>query len=617
MKTTALLIVLLFSVPVFSQGFKFAFLSDTHIGVPRANEDLERTVADINEDTSLKFVIITGDITELGTDDEMLLAKQILSRLKKPLYIQTGNHDGNWSPSGGRIFNALFGPGRFAFQYDGYLFIGTNSGPFMHHKAPGEVPREDIVWMDSVLNHQRGKNIAIVYTNHYPQDSSQRNWFEAMDRLKKKNLQLILVGHGHINTRLVFEGVPGVMGRSNLRAIDSVSGYNIVTFSDGHATFEEKRPVTQTIHQWAAADLFQHEFGKDTNRYSRPSYAINALFRNVRSSWLFEDTFGVGAGLAYSNHLVLVTNTGGMIYGLDENNGNRKWVFHTGGKIYSTPTVVSNRVVFASTDSNVYCLDASDGKLFWKYKAPKPIVSSPVIANDVVYIGSSDGNFRAIELLNGRLNWDYNGVKDFVITKPLAYAGQVYFGSWGNEFYALNASTGTLTWKWIDTSGNRMFSPAGCRPVAAKGKLFIVAPDQYMTAFEASSGKVMWRTKSSSVRVRESMGLSADSSIVYVKTTDGRLCGISTSGDEMKVVFSLNLQLGYDICAFPIVERDGIIYVASNFGIVVAVQSATHKLLWKHKISNSNITSILPLEKHLVIVSSEDGKINCLQTNLF
>ncbi len=80
---------------------------------------MRRSVEDINADTSLKFVIITGDITELGTDEEMLLAKSILSKLKKPLYIQTGNHDGNWSPSGGRIFNKTFGPGRFSFKYNG------------------------------------------------------------------------------------------------------------------------------------------------------------------------------------------------------------------------------------------------------------------------------------------------------------------------------------------------------------------------------------------------------------------------------------------------------------------------------------------------------------------
>jgi len=614
MKTISFFIITwLFSISAFSQTFKFAFLSDTHIGVKNADEDLQRTVADINADTSLKFVIITGDITELGTDEEMLLAKSILSKLKKPLYIQTGNHDGNWSPSGGRVFNTVFGPGRFAFQFNGYLFIGTNSGPNMHHKAPGQVPREDILWMDSVLNSPGNKNSPIVYTNHYPQDSSQRNWFEAMDRLKKKNVQLILVGHGHLNKQFVFEGVPGIMGRSNLRAIDSVSGYNMVTISGGKARFEERRPLPNTVHQWTEAKLYQHDFANDPAKYARPFYGINSSFSKVKKLWQYEDEFDIGAGTALYKNWIIATNTGGGINALNVKDGKKAWTFQTKGKIYSEPMVSSNYLVVASTDSMVYCLQASTGKLAWKYKTEKPIVASPVIENEVVYIGSSDGHFRALHLASGKIKWDFNGVKDFVMTKPLVYAGTVYFGSWGNAFYAVNAVTGKLSWKWVDTSTIRMYSPAGCRPVATAGKVFIVAPDQYMTAFDAKSGRILWRTKMASVRVRESMGLSADSSSVYVKTTEGKLFAVSTVAGEMQISFSVNLQLGYDICAAPIVESRGVIYVPSNSGVLSAVDRRTGKLIWKHKVSNSNIRSIMPLDNDRVVVSSVDGKITCLQ----
>jgi outer membrane protein assembly factor BamB/predicted MPP superfamily phosphohydrolase len=616
MKTIlSFVISLFFSTSIFSQTFKFAFLSDTHIGVKNADEDLRATVADINADTTLKFAIITGDITELGTDEEMLQAKKILSKLNKPLYIQTGNHDGNWSPNGGRIFNALFGPGRFAFEYNGYLFIGTNSGPNMHHKAPGQVPREDIIWMDSVLNAPKNRNVPVIYTNHYPQDSSQRNWFEVMDRLKQKNIQLILVGHGHLNTEFVFEGIPGIMGRSNLRAIDSASGYNIVSFASGQASFVEKRPSLKNSRLWAEAKLFEHNLVKDTVRYPRPSFGVNSSFANVKELWNYQNKFDVGSGTSFYKNLIIATNTGGFVYALNEKDGKIRWSFPTKGKIYSTPVISSDYLVVASTDSNLYCLNASEGKLVWKYKASKPVVASPVIDKDILYVGSSDGTFRALSLSTGKIKWEFGSVKDFVMTKPLIYKDEIFFGSWGSEFYSLNFATGKLSWKWTDTSNNRMFSPAGCQPVAAHGRVFIVAPDQYMTAFEAATGRLLWRSKSVTVHVRESMGLAADNSIVYVKTTDGKLCGISTTATGMQPVFLLNLQLGYDICASPIVEKSNVIYVPSNSGVVTAVDATRHQLLWKHKVSNSNITSIMPIDNHKIIVSSEDGKITCLQIN--
>lgn len=41
-----------------AQSFKYAHVSDTHIGNATAAEDLRRTVKDINENPEIKFVIM-------------------------------------------------------------------------------------------------------------------------------------------------------------------------------------------------------------------------------------------------------------------------------------------------------------------------------------------------------------------------------------------------------------------------------------------------------------------------------------------------------------------------------------------------------------------------------
>jgi predicted MPP superfamily phosphohydrolase len=53
--------------------FGFAFISDTHIGSPNgvAEDDLRRTVNDINQMNGVAFVVITGDITETETPAEL------------------------------------------------------------------------------------------------------------------------------------------------------------------------------------------------------------------------------------------------------------------------------------------------------------------------------------------------------------------------------------------------------------------------------------------------------------------------------------------------------------------------------------------------------------------
>ena len=50
-------------MPLFSQQFKFAYLSDTHIAEGAASiEDLQACIDDINKNDELSFVVITGQI---------------------------------------------------------------------------------------------------------------------------------------------------------------------------------------------------------------------------------------------------------------------------------------------------------------------------------------------------------------------------------------------------------------------------------------------------------------------------------------------------------------------------------------------------------------------------
>src|SRR5215203_6158685 len=145
------------------QPFRFAFISDTHIGAANggAEEDLRRTVADINSMSDIAFVVLTGDITELGTDAELKLAKEILDGLKVPYYIIPGNHDTGWSESGGLSFTRAFGYDKFFFEHNGIHFIGCASGPYVR-MSDGHVPRNAVNWMKEQLK-QTDKNEPLIF----------------------------------------------------------------------------------------------------------------------------------------------------------------------------------------------------------------------------------------------------------------------------------------------------------------------------------------------------------------------------------------------------------------------------------------------------------------------
>lgn len=606
------LIFLLLSGSAFAQQkpLIFVHLSDTHVGSGTGADDLRRTVADINANDSVQFVIITGDITEFGADAEIQLAKQILDSLNKPWHIIPGNHDGNWSESGANTFKKVFGHETFVFTEGKYIFLGTHCGPNMR-MGPGQIPRENIVWLDSVLK-TIPSTTPLIFVNHYPQDDALNNWFEAIDRLKQKNIQLVLCGHGHSNHLLNFEGIPGIMGRSNLRAKDSVGGYNIVTITNDSVVYRVRIPGIVTKSPWTGVQLRDLHFS-DSAAYPRPSYLVNDSFPSVKEKWVYQDKSDIGSGTTANDQFIFTSNTNGEIVALNKKTGKPVWKFKTGGKMYSIPATDGKAVVAGSSDNVIYAVTAANGKLIWKVATGKAVLGHPIINKNIVYIGGSDGHFRAINIKDGSLRWDFDGVIGFVADKPLIYGNHIYFGCWNNDFYCLDLAAGKLVWKWNNGSGNRMYSPAACFPVAAGNRIFIVAPDRFMTALDANTGKLIWRKQVPDVRVRESMGLSADSSLVFVKTMEGNVYGIATSANDMQPVWKSELNMGYEICPTAIIEMNNTVFIPGQSGLTVALNRADGKILWKHKTSNALVTSLLPVTSHQLLVTTMDGEISLLE----
>nr|WP_320000459.1 PQQ-binding-like beta-propeller repeat protein [uncultured Draconibacterium sp.] len=594
----------------YSQPVRFAHVTDVHVGGAAGAEDLLITVNDINNLDEIDFVILSGDITEFGSDEELNEAKSIISKLNTPWYIVPGNHDSKWSESGNNSFVRIFGNEEFSFEAGGYLFIGTASGPNMR-MSPGLVPHEQIVFLDSVLSNMQDINQPIIFVNHYPLDNSLSNWYKIIDMLKTRNIQADLLGHGHRNKLFDFEGIPGVMGRSNLRAKNEIGGYNIVTIKQDTMFYTERTPGVETHEAWCKVPLVNHHFDTEKTDYPRPDYSINDKYPEVSKVWEVQDVSDIGTGITEEGNIAVYGNAAGVIVALDKNTGKIIWQFQTSGKIYSTPAIANDKVVCASTDNTIYCLNLETGQEEWSFATEKSIVASPVIRKKSVYIGSSEGIFRSINLKTGELNWAFTEVKNFVESKPLVYRGKLYFGSWGNTFYALSSKTGKLKWKRKKYS-NRMLSPAAVWPVAANGKIFIVAPDRYMTALDAKTGEEIWHSKKYSCR--ESIGSSNDGKLVYIKNmTEGNVDAFYTSAKEQKLAWECNAELGYEIAPSPITEAGNLIFVPTTEGIVCAINKTTHQVAWKYKLSNALVNHILPIDKDRVIVSLLDGKVMCLQ----
>jgi outer membrane protein assembly factor BamB/predicted phosphohydrolase len=593
-----------------TQQFRFAWLSDTHVGSSMAAADLSNSIHDINAMPDVAFVILSGDITEMGSNGQLDLAKAILDSLKKPYYIIPGNHDTKWSESGCTKFSSLWGSDKFVFEYGGFRFIGLHEGPIMK-MGPGHFPPEDLRWLDSVLTALPNKNQPLFVVTHYPLDPGIDNWYALTDRLKSYNIQVVLVGHGHSNRAMNFEGIPGVMGRSNLRARNSVGGYTLVDVKADSILFSERTPGVRTKNPWDKLALGPRSFAHDTTTYSRPDFSANNTYKNIKSLWRVDTKYTIASTPAVWKDFVVIGNSSGNVLCYSLKHGTKLWSFKTGATVYSTPDASEGRVVIGSSDRNVYCLDITTGRLIWKVATGAPVVAAATISEGTAYIGGSDGVFRAIDLASGRVKWEYKEVAGFVETRPLIYRGRVIFGAWDTHLYALNANDGSLAWEWTNGNSGVLLSPAACWPVATDGKIFIVAPDRYMTAVDAETGNTVWRSKR--YQVRECVGISRDARRIYARCMTDTVVAFSSAASSPTEVWVKSCGYGYDIDPSMPVERDGVVVFGTESGFVYGLDGKTGAILWERRVGVTVVNTPVPLENHRLVVSDLDGTVSLLE----
>ena len=591
--------------------FRFAQLTDLHLSPnnPNPTEDLLRSVAQINATDDVDFVLVTGDITEEGDRASMEKVKSCLDLLKVKYYVALGNHETKWSDSGCTAFGEIFGSERFEFEHKGFLFLGFNSGPLMR-MAYGHVVPQDIRWMTERME-QAGKDKPVILVTHYPlKDGDVDNWYEVTDAVRPYNVRLFIGGHYHANQVHRYDGIPGVLMRSNLRDKDNKQGYGIYEVtSDSIKVFTQR--IGESAKQWASFSLTELYYDHQGKAERYPDFSVNQEYAKAKEQWVVQTGAGIYCSPAVENDQVFVGDDLGCLTAYALKNGKKLWSFVSGKRIVGTPAVSQGIVVFGSADRTIYGLNAADGSLRWKVNAAEPVLGAVTIHEGIAYVGASDKTFRAIEIQTGKVVWSYDQVKGYIETKPLVVDDKVIFSAWDNTLYALEKATGKEIWKWTGGLTRMHFSPAAVWPVASNGKVFIADPQRAMTAVNLQNGETVWRTFRS--QVRETIGLSEDGERVYSKTMNDSIVCYSTLTDTPEQVWASNVGFGYEHAPSMPLEKDGVVYGSTKEGLLFALEAKTGKIIWKHKIGNSLINTVLPLNGREVLFTATSGEVGIIK----
>ena len=175
-------------------GERIAVLSDVHVTPGNANDSkLREAVAEINNG-NFDFVVLDGDLTNEGSDEQLANVKSIMDGIKAPLFVLPGNHENNWSQSATKTFVDLWGNDRFFAEFDSLIIVGINCGPFMK-MGDGHIKQEDLHWLRSTLS-QATPGKRILNFNHYPiLPDDLDNWGDYLEVLEEFPVVAHINGH--------------------------------------------------------------------------------------------------------------------------------------------------------------------------------------------------------------------------------------------------------------------------------------------------------------------------------------------------------------------------------------------------------------------------------------
>lgn len=204
----------------------------------------------------------------------------------------------------------------------------------------------------------------------------------------------------------------------------------------------------------------------------------------------------------------------------------------------------------------MYAVEADTGRQLWKTTTRGPVPCTPAVANGNVYFGSYDGKFYAVDAKSGAVKWKFatggerrfeakglHGMQpkdqtiadafDVFLSSPAVVDGVVYFGSGDNYLYAVDASTGELRWKF--KTGDVVHAS----PAVVNGVVFVGSWDSYFYAVDAKNGKEKWRFHGGEdALIHNQVGFQSSPAVVdgvvYTGCRDAQLYALDAASGKLK-----------------------------------------------------------------------------------
>ena len=585
--------------------FRVAHISDTHVVVDDSGAvtqaELAQDLADLAATASPDFVVVTGDLTNMGTQPELESYQAAVASAPAPVFSVFGGHDGNVERRSSnadtpctRNFEATLGPTYYSFDWGAYHFIVCATEE-AYYSTRERSRKERWLWADLEL---RPAGRPAVLMMHTAPDAALLSAF------RQRGGVLLLHGHWH-SSRVFTEGSAVVASAPSacFGGIDTrPRGYRLVEFSP--------RGASTALHPLSAAP--QATSSTAAAGHAGPQAAPTALQTGTSALGGSDRRCGpLGPDSAVPREVV-----GDQMYGLS-------WKRKLAGPLHRAPPISHRDALLVSLHSESYpgedgvvSLDLASGRERWRYG------TGAAVKNNVAIVPRSDstssveqagcaaltvtGELNLIDAASGAGVWRAalpGHPHRWVYSAPAA-AGDLVFAGSKAGYGAYDVETGQQAWYAALESGDEW--PSYIRPQIYKEDLAIVLVQRRgILALRMADGSIAWEQD---VPVEYFCGSPALAGELLVVSSAAPLRGASLTGGKQGDLAVLEAATGQMVAhhrhALPgyatgLAVRDNRIYAATAAGTVHCRDLRTCAQIWQYQ-SGPDLLDLTPYRRGIM-----------------
>ena len=621
------------------------------------------------EHEKVDFLIHTGDICYVKGMNfhSKALTTQTMG---VPTYYCIGNHDLVDGPYGEALFEELFGPGWYAFERGGSMYIVT---PMLRGDYKPSYTQKDIYqWLKNLLEHLDSEQPKFVFNHDLLTGDAEFIYGindEEYINLNEHHLKAWVYGHWHNSFYRPHQ--PGgpvsiCTGVAQRGGIDhSLAQFRVFTVEE-NGNFQTEivqsyvDHALRIIYPSPVATFRAHEVPILVNAYNSTSsikqlqYQLNREpWKNLDqvTNWTWEgkitytdvppptDTFELKVAGYFNDGEIREQKRSFTITPTQKANrdgywpnlllngahhpGNVSgpssplqldWVTNVGANIFMCPPIIAEGKVFIATYDNgdarngfVVAYDIQSGAEVWRYRTQNSIKGAIAYEDGQVFGTDMVGNVYAINSEHGTLNWTLN-----LELKALpAYVSSTIAEN-GVLYTGEGKSFCALQQKdgakvWCNDQWN---SGVGGPAAPTIGKDFIVASSNWnaMYCHDLQTGKLLWKEKDYGLRFRDAAPTFVDDTL-FVGTQQSLLAINPKNG---KILRQKELEVNLKTNSTPLVTNHLLVMGTSDQGLM-AFDRYTFEPTWQFAPKAALTTTTpyseppqLTIESSPVLVNGEE-----------